>query len=348
MSRGAKVLATLIVALAIVGGVIVATTGKGRTSPASAALTTATTGESSASTGARSTAPAGIDPNDPALVFPNDDPCAAPCSKLNVVYGSAAPSVLNPAAGAQALSLDLYRSAKTPKRDAPVVVLLHGGGFVEGTRTQMRVAGEVLANAGFLVASIQYRLVPKDRNRGAGIAKEEDIPIAAEEAMQDTQMAMRYLRRHAAALGATKEQRRYAVGGYSAGAIAALRVALRGGDKATPAARRWTVGAGFAIAGFECGSWTKNSGCRAAYDEADPPIQIYHGEADSIVSFSWGRDTCTNAVLRGGGCDGFFYPDQDHFWSSGTMFGGAKNLTRRQPAIFPTVAKFLRGALAKR
>ena len=291
-------------------------------------------------------APAGIDPNDPAMVFGKADPCVSPCSQLNVPYG-AATSALNPAAGEQPLALDLFRSAKTPKRDAPVVVLLHGGGFVEGDRSMMRVMGETLAKAGFLVASIQYRLVPKDRNRGAGIAQESDILPAAEEATQDTQRAMRWIRRNARRLGATTDKQRYAVGGYSAGAITAMRVALRGGDRSTPAARRWKVGAAFAISGFECGSWTRTYGCKAAYDEADPPIQIFHGDADSIVSFSWGSETCTSAILRGGGCKGYFYPDQDHFWSSGTIFGGGKGLTRKHPAVVPTVAAFLRKELAK-
>ncbi|MDO9355607.1 MAG: alpha/beta hydrolase fold domain-containing protein [Solirubrobacteraceae bacterium] len=360
MSRRATILLSVLVAFAVIGGVIVATSGKGRTNPAEAAPSFATQSpaapsstavpeptpaadEAPTATGAK--APEGVDPNDPAFVLNDEDPCVSPCSKLDVTYGSAT-SVLNPDAGRQSLALDLFRSRKTPKRDAPVVILLHGGGFVEGNRTIMRVGAEQLANAGFLVASIQYRLVPRERNNGAPIAKTADILVAAEEATEDTQMAMRYIRRHAKELGATKTKDRYAVGGYSAGAITAMRVALRGGDKATPASRRWKLGAAFGISGFECGRWTKEYGCKAAYDEADPPIQVFHGEADSIVSFSWGRDTCEEAQLKGGGCQGYYYPENDHLWSSGTMFGGAKGLTKRRPAIFPTVATFLKKELA--
>ncbi len=281
------------------------------------------------------------DPNDPAMVLTDDRPCTAPCVQTGVVYGSAT-SELNPAAGKQALHLDLYRSAKTPKQNAPTIVLAHGGGFVEGDPSQMRVMAEEFARAGFLVASVQYRLVPKDRNTGQGIVSNKDLVPASAEAEADLELALRYLRRHAKQYGAAAKQQRYAVGGYSAGAIASLRVAIRGGDKSTPKSRRFRVGAAFSIAGAECQESAKVTGCTPAYDESDAPILIFHGDADSIVQLTFARDTCTSAILHGGGCTAYFYPDQDHFWASGTVFGGADNLTKKHPAIVPTVAKFLR------
>lgn len=285
------------------------------------------------------------DPNDIAMVFSVSDPCTAPCWKQGLVYQRTG-SAFSPEAGIQPYALDLYRSARTPRRDAPVVVLLHGGGFVTGDKTQMRGPAEALANAGFLVASIDYRKVPDSRNGGVGIASDRDLIPASAEVEADTQKAMRWIRAHRRTLGATSDRARYAVGGYSAGAIAALRVALRGGDRSTPAARRWRVGAGFAIAGTECGAWTKAYDCKPAYDRRDPPIQLFHGEADSVVPLSWGRSTCEAAVLRGGGCKGYFYPGQDHFWPNGTIFGGGEGLSRAHPAVLPTVAKFLRRELS--
>lgn len=286
-----------------------------------------------------------IDPNDPAMVLSDTEPCVAPCVKTDIVYRTTT-SPLNAAAGTQSLALDLFRGAKTPKRDAPVVVVMHGGGFVEGDKSIMRLVSETLANAGFLVANIDYRLADKERNNGLGIVKQADIVPASKEAEEDAEAAMRFIRAHAKEYGATTDRQRYAVGGYSAGAIAALRVAIRGGDKATSPARRWRVGAAFSISGTECGRWSEQFGCKAAYDAKDPPILMFHGEADSIVSFTYGSQTCTSAVLRGGGCTAYYYPNQDHFWASGTIFGGGKKLSKKRPAVLPTVAKFLRKELA--
>ena len=287
------------------------------------------------------------DPDDIAMAFSVDDPCTSPCWKQGLVYQRTG-SALNPDAGVQSYALDLFRSARTPAKDAPVVVLLHGGGFVTGDRKQMRPLSEELARAGFLVATIDYRLVPDARNRGAGIASDADLIPASAEAEADAEKAMLWIRAHRQTLGAAADRQRYAVGGYSAGAISALRVAIRGGDRTTAAALRWRVGAAFAISGTECGSWTKAYHCTAAYDRADAPIQMFHGEADSVVPFPWARSTCESAVLRGGGCQGFFYPRQDHFWLNGTIFGGGTGLTKAHPAVLPTVAKFLRRELAKR
>lgn len=302
------------------------------------------TGSTASTPAAKSSAPAGIDPSDPAFVFSDTRPCVAPCKRLGVVYGSAI-SRFAPGAGPQQLALDLYRGKKTPKRDAPVVVLLHGGGFVEGDRSLMRHSAEQLANAGFLVASIQYRLVPKERGGGAGIATDEDLIPASAEAEEDAQRAMRWIRRHSSELGATKQRDRYAVGGYSAGAITALRVAVRGGDASTPKARRWRVGAAFAIAGTECGEWTKKFGCSSAYDRKDPPLLMFHGQEDAVVPAQWGERTCAAAVLQGGGCKAYFYDGIDHFWDSGTIFGGATDLKKNEPVVMPTVTRFLRAQL---
>ncbi len=281
------------------------------------------------------------------MVFSDEDPCTDRCVRQGVVYQRTG-SALDPEGGIKPYALDVFRSARTPRKDAPVVVLLHGGGFVTGDRTQMRPIAEALAGAGFLVASIDYRKVPASRNGGVGIASDADLIPASAEVEADVQRAMRWIRANRATLGATKDRQRYAVGGYSAGAIAALRVAIRGGDRSTPASLRWRVGAGFAIAGTECGPWTKAYRCAAAYDRKDPPVQMFHGEADSVVPLDWGRSTCAAAVLRGGGCTGYFYPQQDHFWPNGTVFGGGKGLNRSHPAIVPTVAKFLRRELAPR
>ncbi|MEH3053676.1 MAG: alpha/beta hydrolase [Patulibacter minatonensis] len=285
------------------------------------------------------------DPNDIAMSFSRSEPCTSPCFKQGLVYQRTG-SALDPEGGIKSYALDVYRSGRTPKRNAPVVVLVHGGGFVEGDRTQMRVEAEALAKAGFLAVSIDHRLVPASRNGGVGIASDADLIPASSEAEADVEKALHWIHRHRATLGAASSQRRYAVGGYSAGAITALRVAFRGGDRSTAKALRWRVGAGFAISGTECGPWAKAYDCRGAYDRADAPVLMFHGEADSIVPLSWGQRTCEAAASRGGGCHGYYYPGQDHFWPNGTIYGTGPGLSKSHPAVLPTVVKFLRTQLA--
>lgn len=61
----------------------------------------------------------------------------------------------------QHLKLDLYR----PKEGGPhpVVICIHGGGFVGGQRETMRWICVRLASEGYAAATIQYRLAPKHR-----------------------------------------------------------------------------------------------------------------------------------------------------------------------------------------
>ena len=82
----------------------------------------------------------------------------------------------------------------------PAVMMVHGGAWRYGDKDAYTDAGERLARAGFVAATINYRLVP------AGI-----YPAA----VQDCFCALSYLRANAEAYGIDPE--RIAVMGYSAG-----------------------------------------------------------------------------------------------------------------------------------
>jgi len=79
----------------------------------------------------------------------------------------------------QDLSMDIYRP---PKHVLGAVLLLHGGGWVGGGRGQMAELAERAARLGFVAASADYRLAPKNR-----------WPAQ----LQDVQTAVRYLRANA-------------------------------------------------------------------------------------------------------------------------------------------------------
>ena len=65
--------------------------------------------------------------------------------------------------GARVLSLDLYRHPRPADAPpAPAVIVVHGGGWQSGSRTDLPELNAYLAARGFLVAVPEYRLAPDD------------------------------------------------------------------------------------------------------------------------------------------------------------------------------------------
>lgn len=98
----------------------------------------------------------------------------------------------------QELKLDIYR----PKSDAvlPACVLVHGGGWIGGDKERFRALGFALAEKGYVVANVEYRL--------AGAAK---YPAA----VQDCSLAVRWVRANATRFGL--DPKRIGAWGGSAG-----------------------------------------------------------------------------------------------------------------------------------
>ncbi len=86
--------------------------------------------------------------------------------------------------GEREITLDLY----TPKAEGPHpgILLVHGGGWTGGTRQGFRATAILLAERGYAVANIDYRL-----------ATEEKFPGA----VNDLKAAVRWMRAHAATYG---------------------------------------------------------------------------------------------------------------------------------------------------
>lgn len=277
------------------------------------------------------------------MVTPSTAACSAPCVRQGVRFATVTNRFTHKTVP---LELDLYRSSRTPASGAPVVLLLHGGGFVDGDRTQMRGVAERLAQSGLLVASADYRLIPASR-APTGAASTKDLAADSADAERDAELALRFLRSRHVAFGAAPSSTKYAIGGYSAGAITALRVGLRGGDASTPAARRFRVGGAFSISGTACVVATVGQAnvCKAGYDRRDPPILLFQGNDDTTVPPKFPQDTCASAILQGGGCRAYFYKEQGHFWTRSVLFGGAPTQSKAQPAIVPTIIRWLKARL---
>lgn len=115
-------------------------------------------------------------------------------------------------AGPSDLRLDLYRPERSAQAPLPMVVFIHGGGWHGGEKEAYRDLASQVACRGYLCASVDYRL-----------AGEAPFPAA----LEDCKCAVRWLRAHAALLGADPD--RVAAWGHSAGGHLAALVALTPG-----------------------------------------------------------------------------------------------------------------------
>lgn len=59
--------------------------------------------------------------------------------------------------------LDLYRPDRRVSGSLPVLLFLHGGGFIRGDKTEKENIGMYFAREGFVVAVANYRLAPANR-----------------------------------------------------------------------------------------------------------------------------------------------------------------------------------------
>ena len=116
---------------------------------------------------------------------------------------------------------DLYLPQGTGSR--PAIVAVHGGGWQTGSPEIYRYMGPYLAERGYAVFSIDYRLTQNDQNR---------YPAA----VHDVRLAVRWLRNQSTNL--TIDPARIALMGDSAGAYLAAMVALTGHELESASAHR--------------------------------------------------------------------------------------------------------------
>lgn len=107
---------------------------------------------------------------------------------------------------------DVLADVYLPKREqpAPMVMMIHGGGWLSGDKWNLSDHSRQLAEAGFVAVSINYRLAPK-----------HPYPSA----LEDCQASMKWLEEHAAEWNGDLE--RLGIWGYSAGAQLAAMLATQ-------------------------------------------------------------------------------------------------------------------------
>ncbi len=115
--------------------------------------------------------------------------------------------------GTRALLLDLYTPRSKPAGRMPVVLFVHGGGWLDGSHRVNRPVAMSLAKKGFAGIAVEYRL-----------GREARFPAA----VWDVKAAVRWVRKHAATYGLDPD--RIIVAGGSAGGNVAGLVGTTNGD----------------------------------------------------------------------------------------------------------------------
>jgi acetyl esterase/lipase len=111
------------------------------------------------------------------------------------------------------LLCDLYLPAKSDGAGRPAIVLVFGGGWKTGERSQQKVYGISLAQAGFVCLATDYRL-----------SSEARWPAQ----LDDVKLAIGWLRAHSEEFHI--DPQRIAISGNSSGGHLALMAAVTGGD----------------------------------------------------------------------------------------------------------------------
>jgi poly(3-hydroxybutyrate) depolymerase len=232
---------------------------------------------------------------------------------LNVEYGSNT-NVKNEK---QSLKMDIYLPPNAVEgKKYPMIMIMHGGGFLTGKKEDMAGPCKQLADSGFVTVSIEYRMGWNFLSKLAGCnyVDIKSLMLANYRAMQDAHAAMRFLKKNAGKYQIDTDW--LFIGGSSAGAVTALNVAyvtdkyaksnfteayntLGELGKATN-----KINNDFKIKGI-CSMWgaLPDSGL-VTKDKAIPAI-FYHGTADATVPYNKGSylPDCPNLPqLYGSAC----------------------------------------------
>ena len=231
--------------------------------------------------------------------------------------------------GDRELRCDVYHPPGSPEA-APAVILVHGGGWRTGDRTQLRGYGILLGREGYVCVAPEYRLVPAS-------------PWPAQ--IHDVKAAIRWTRAHAVELGI--DPARVVIEGNSAGAHLALmaagtpgHAAFEGdGGNAGVATDVTAVIAVYPPVVFSWPGWEPDRVPLMALAEAGtgelavevspltyvtggfPPTMLVHGTADQTVPVAASLRMYEALTAAGVPVDLHLYAEQPHAFDAEPRYG---------------------------
>jgi acetyl esterase/lipase len=227
-----------------------------------------------------------------------------------VVYGTAKDWQGN----AVSLDMNIYLPSN-PQAGAkyPLVVYMHGGGFLVGDKKDGISKCQLLADSGFVAVTINYRLGWNSAGSQQCTADTAALNTAMYRGMQDANAALRYLVAHAADYNIDPDW--IFLSGSSAGAVLALICSY---ETDAYAAKRYPVDAAqlgglfkadndlgntYSIRGI-CSMWGATEDSNLVNSTRAIPTIFFHGSDDNVIPPNFGTYlNCDNyPTLYGSAC----------------------------------------------
>lgn len=196
------------------------------------------------------------------------------------------------------LNMDIYTPNSDSLSKRPLVIFAHGGGYVQGNKTDMDFSCQQFVRKGYVTATIQYRLIPLKY-----ISDPKNMMHEIVKAMSDMKAAIRFFRESVAKGNPYKiDADNIFIGGASAGAITALHVGMLDSDDVLPSDFKKFVEEEGGLEGNTGSAENKKYPSKVKgvinysgglykedwIDAGDPPLFSYHGTDDDVVPFEYG------------------------------------------------------------
>ena len=210
----------------------------------------------------------------------------------------------------QGLTMDIYQPENDTEINRPLIVLAHGGSFISGDKSNLSETATFLAKAGYVVASINYRLLDITPTQLA-------FKQVVLNAVADMKAAVRFFNKDTAIDNIYKiDSNNIFIGGYSAGAITALHYAyLNTTSELTTIGGSTFVDYVTANGGLEgkSGNETYSSAVKGVINISgslfdknfinlnEPSLYSIHGTADAVVPYLNGNVNSTGILTDGSG-----------------------------------------------